>query len=126
MSTYDVLSVHEVKATFKGIRHQPCRFMTSLCPDKCDHAKELATFAVDEYVEYVKEGQYGDEKQQTIHYALGDRNEHSTSSQPAEFDGKVKALAPGDKVLIRYEHRYMNVNGSRFPVRPFTKLERIA
>lgn len=123
MNTSRLLSIHEVKATFKGIRREPCRFLTSLCPDKCNHSKDVATFAVDQYIEYAAHDKYCDEKQGQIFYAFG-AEEGSTEHQSGQFDGKIKALTPGDKVILRYEHRYVTGTGN-YPIRPFTKLERI-
>ena len=123
--SFSVLAVHEVKATFQGAQVRPCHFRTAQCPDECGHAKHIARFAVDEYLVYEKIGQYGDEKQTELYYAVGDRDQRSDAFQPAEFDEIVKGLKEGDKVVIRYEHRYMkDADGSQWPVRPFTKLER--
>lgn len=40
----ELLSDHVAEAEFTGIIHRKCRFLTSLCPDKCDHARDFARF----------------------------------------------------------------------------------
>lgn len=38
----ELLSDHVAEAEFTGMIHRKCRFLTSLCPDKCDHARDFA------------------------------------------------------------------------------------
>ena len=40
----ELLSDHVAEAEFTGMIHRKCRFLTSLCPDKCDHARDFAVF----------------------------------------------------------------------------------
>ena len=54
------------EAEFTGIIHRKCRFLTSLCPDKCDHARDFAVFRIVKYLDYRKPGKYGDEKQDQL------------------------------------------------------------
>ena len=43
----EVMFSYVSAATFAGARHQPCRFRTSLCPDRCGHASEVYGFTLD-------------------------------------------------------------------------------
>ena len=56
----EILSHHDAICEFTGIKHIPCRFMTSLCPDRCDHASDVAIFKVLEYKNYEQKGEYGE------------------------------------------------------------------
>ena len=62
----ELLSDHVAEAEFTGIIHRKCRFLTSLCPDKCDHARDFAVFRIVKYLDYRKPGKYGDEKQDQL------------------------------------------------------------
>lgn len=120
---YDVLSIHKTKATFTGLKEHLCMGRTSLCPDRCGESGSLAVFAIDEYTTYEKRGQYGDEKQTTFQFLLVDNMKNK--KVPAELAAKIDTLKPGDKVVLEWEHRYMDRDGSRWPERPVTKLEKL-
>ncbi len=120
---YDVLSVHKTKATFKGTREHRCMGLTSLCPDRCGDSGTMATFAIDDYTLYEKRGEYGDDKQTTFQVLT--ENNMKKAKIPAELLAQMKTLKPGDKVVLEWEHRYMDRDGSRWPERPVTKLEKI-
>ena len=62
----ELLSDHVAEAEFTGIIHRKCRFLTSLCPDKCDHARDFAVFRIVKYLDYRKPGKYGDDKQDQL------------------------------------------------------------
>ncbi|MFO1491699.1 MAG: hypothetical protein U1F77_14785 [Kiritimatiellia bacterium] len=119
---YDVLSVHKTKATFEGLRAHRCMGRTSLCPDQCGHSGTLAVFKIDEYTVYEKKGEYGDPKQETFQFMTEDNLKNA--KVPAELLKTLQTLKPGDKVLLEWEHRYMNRDGSRWPERPVTRLEK--
>ncbi|KAH7824557.1 putative Tvp14 [Monocercomonoides exilis] len=121
--TFDVLSVHRVKATFQGIKHQPCRFMTSLCPDRCGHATDIGLFKVDEYEHYEKLGEYGDEEQTMIYVSL--KADADEDKQDPAIIAQIRTLTPGQKVKLLYEHIYVTQGGSKFPERPVRMIEPI-
>jgi hypothetical protein len=120
---FDLLSVHKTEATFKGTREHKCLGRTSLCPDQCGHSGTLAIFSIDRYTDYRKPGEYGDPKQESFQFLMEDNMKNP--KVPAEIIAKVKTLKPGDKVALEWEHRYMNRDGSRYPERPVTRLERM-
>ena len=122
--TYDVLCVNEVTATFKGIEHIPCRFMTSLCPDRCGHATDVATFEINEYLKYEKPGQYGDDKQTQLMWDLKPASAYNRLHP--EYLEIVKNLQPGQKVKVNWTHFYVtDENGSKSPERTVTFFEKI-
>lgn len=43
----EVLATHDAETTYTGIQERRCMFMTSLCPDHCNHANKWALFRVD-------------------------------------------------------------------------------
>lgn len=121
--TRDLLSHHEFIATLGGIQHRPCRFLTSLCPDRCNHAATVAVFNVTDYEAYQKLGQYGDERQTVWHVALDDK-------LSAELTAAIRALEVGARVRIVYDHEYVTntwVGGgqAKFPERPLRSIERV-
>lgn len=117
----DVLCVNEVTATFKGIEHHPCHFMTADCPDHCDHATDIAHFHIDKYEKYEKLGEYGDDKQEEFLWDLKQSSE-SNKIHP-EYLEKVKALKPGQKVKIHWNHFYVHDDHGAFPERSVTYFE---
>lgn len=120
---YDLLSVHKTEATFKGTREHKCMGRTSLCPDQCGHSGTLAVFTIDKYTEYKKPGEYGDPKQETFQFLTEDNLKNA--KVPADIIAIIKALKPGDKVVLEWEHRYMNNGGSRYPERPVTRIKKM-
>ena len=120
---FEVLSTHKCKATYTGIEHIPCMFRTALCPDRCGHARDCAKFHVDEYVEYELKGKYGDEKQEDVLFNINPRAEEDP--QDPQIIEKIKALKPGDHVLLYWEHIYANHNGMHTPERPIRSIEKI-
>ena len=76
-------------------------FKTALCPDKCNHSKEIAKFKIVEYLEYIKSGEYGDEKQE---YFYCDMNINAIEDkQKKEFIDFIKTLKEGDKVKLIWD-----------------------
>ena len=123
MSVFELLALHRTIATFVEIRHQPCMFRTSLCPDHCGHAKDVAVFHIEEYLEFDKSGQYGDEKQENFYVSLKE-NDHD-GSQPPEVIELCKQLKPGQKVKLGWDHIYVTDEHGKHPERPVRVLEAI-
>ena len=119
--TEKLLSSHQTEARFDGIQFIPCRFMTSLCPDKCGHAKNVAVFTISKYIDYKKTGKYGDE-QQTVFFV-----DVSSPINGNSFASKIRQaiahLKEGNTVRLDWNHIYVTEGGSSFPERPVTKLE---
>ena len=117
----ELLSDHVAEAEFTGIIHRKCRFLTSLCPDKCDHARDFAVFRIVKYLDYRKPGKYGDEKQEQLMVDVNPA--HKPILQSADILKKISALKPGDKVVLHWAHYYMHRNSSSFPERPVISVE---
>ncbi|OHS98001.1 Tvp14 [Tritrichomonas foetus] len=94
--------------------------MTSLCPDRCGHAKDTAVFKTVEYEDFQKNSQYG-EKQDVYH---ADMNPNAnTDKQEERFIELIKSLQPGQKVRLHWDHIYVTNQGSKYPERPIRELE---
>ncbi|WP_197457909.1 hypothetical protein [Akkermansia sp. KLE1797] len=117
----ELLSDHVAEAEFTGIIHRKCMFMTSLCPDKCDHPKDFATFWIIKYLDYRKPGKYGDEKQEKLMVDVNPA--HKPILQDASVLKQIAALKPGDKVVLHWSHYYMHQDSSSFPQRPVISIK---
>lgn len=117
----ELLSDHVAEAEFTGMIHRKCRFLTSLCPDKCDHARDFAVFRIVKYLDYRKPGKYGDEKQEQLMVDVNPA--HKPILQSADILKKISALKPGDRVVLHWAHYYMHRNSSSFPERPVISVE---
>jgi hypothetical protein len=116
----EVLSSHETLAVFDGIEFRLCRGLTSLCPARCGHSGEFASFSIKKYLKYEKPGEYGDPEQQTFLVQVSDRDKKA-KGDPKILE-TVRALKPGDYVLLSWSHEYVTQGGSSFPERPIVKL----
>ena len=123
MSKEEVLAINETIATFTKIEHVPCRFRTALCPDRCDHATDTAVFKIDEYVKYEQPGKYGDDKAEEFYWNLKP-NADSNKLHP-EYIEQVKALKPGQKVKLNWNHLYVSDGCCQSPERRVTFFEKI-
>lgn len=118
MPVSDVLAESRVVAEYIGTQEIPCRFMTALCPDKCDHATTAALFRVLSVEHYAKLSEYGDDAP-----CAGDTLTVDIR-RPAPGQAALPALAAGDKVRLTIEHRYTKGNVQE-PIRPVTKAEKL-
>ncbi len=123
-----LLSRHSTVATFGGVREQPCRHLTSLCPHQCGHAASVALFNIVDYLEYEKPGQYGDEQATVFHVRVSGGTGGDTA--PPDVAALIATLAPGDRVLLDWRHEYVTNTwegggSAKFPERPVTKLARV-
>jgi hypothetical protein len=118
--SFDVLASHKATAEFIGTERIPCRFMTSLCPDRCNHAHDAARFKILTYEEYEKRGEYGDDKMETLQVSLAeDTGCSNTDKQDLQIIAKIKTLSPGQKVKLFWEHIYVtDETNSKYPQRP--------
>lgn len=125
---HEVLSSHATLSSYRGTERRPCRFRTSECPENCGHGSVLAIFDVQEYTEYQRLGEYGDEKAAT-HFVLlqgGGGHEAPATPEQAAF---VASLAPGELVRLIWRHDYVTRTEpgggvAKFPRRPLVLLER--
>lgn len=113
-------------------------FRTSFCPNQCGHGGATATFKVLRCelngdvrgllvhisfldVDYSKDGEYGDEKQTAFHVKLDGRG----SDENSAFTIMIKALSPKDILVLDWNHNYVTRDGSSFPERVITKIEKL-
>lgn len=119
----DLLASNTVVAEYQQTVEHPCRFMTALCPDRCDHATQLAEFKVVSNEQYEHPGKYGDDKLEPGAMAVVDvkKNVPGQSPKVASF---ISSLKPGDKVLLTINHYYVQQGQGQFPVRPVVKIQK--
>lgn len=118
----ELLASNTVLAEFTGVQDQPCRFMTTLCPDRCDHATRLASFKVLENKAYEHPGKYGDDKLSPGDTAVVDVQK-DIPGQPAEIAQTISRLTPGDVVTLTIVHYYVQQGQGQFPVRPAVSIQ---
>ena len=123
-----VLAENQTVAKFTKIAYQQCRGMTALCPDNCGDSGDFATFEIMTYVKYNKLGEYGDEKAKTYSFQVNDN--HGVLKIPKEYADAVRALKPGDLVLLNWNHEYVtreeDGTSASGPERPLTKVQTIS
>ena len=119
----ELLATNTVVAEYEGTHYQPCRHMTALCPDRCDHATVLAHFKVEKNLYYEKKGEYGDEELRPGQRTYVDVM-HEVPGQDKEVVRFISQLKPGQKVCVTINHYYVQQGQSQFPVRPVVKIER--
>lgn len=112
----ELLAENVVVAEYLGTEDVPCRFMTALCPDQCDHATKLALFRVVRNERYAKYGEYGDDRLSDIVPV--------DIAHPAPGQVAIPALNKGDKVKLTIQHRYTKGNVQE-PIRPVTAVEKL-
>lgn len=121
----DLLASNTVLAEYVDTVHLPCRFRTSLCPDRCDHAADVARFRVLENKGYRRPGQYGDEKAEKDSILMVDARKDIPGQNDADIHRKLSGLKPGDKVEMTLAHYYVDDGGCQYPVRPVVALQRV-
>ena len=118
---FDVLSRHDTDAVFVKTEQRRCRGLTSFCPDKCGHSGTVAVFRIEKYNAYEKLGEYGDPRTEEFSFML--QSTTGTSDVSKEIAARVRALEPGDKVRLIWEHIYVSdESGSKYPERVVRKL----
>lgn len=118
----DMLATNTVVAQYVDTVDLPCRFMTTLCPDHCDHPTRLARFRVVTNENYEKPGKYGDEKMEADDIVTVDVKKDILGQAP-EIAARIADLKPGDKVRLTITHYYVQQGQGQFPVRPAIGLE---
>lgn len=116
----DVLSVHQTDAVYQGVRHLPCLHRTSLCPDRCGHAKDVAVFRITAYRSYTKTNpHHGDP--QAAEFLLPLKAGEEVAAEQLDL---AKGLVAGDAVRLDWQHEYVRAEGASYPRRRVTRLER--
>eukprot|EP00668_Euglena_longa_P040988 GGOE01053941.1.p1 GENE.GGOE01053941.1~~GGOE01053941.1.p1 ORF type:complete len:241 (+),score=62.91 GGOE01053941.1:31-723(+) len=115
----EVLSIHETEAKFSGLQNVPCHFRTALCPDRCNHGGDAASFEIVSYLRYVKPGQHGDPQKVKFQVKLSDAG---------LFADRIRALSEGQTVRLNWVHEYVTIEDqegrkTHRPERTITLLE---
>lgn len=120
----ETLSTHQTLARFEGVVDVPCRHMTSLCPDKCDHGGKYAKFAIVEYTNYAQPGKYGDPKQPSFLVRVAHKDGTPDLETPEPLRKVIGALGVGQVVGLDWAHVYVTdpETGSKWPERIVTRL----
>ena len=119
------LAEHRTLARFEGAPYRLCRGLTAMCPERCGHSGEFATFAIVEYLHYHKPGKYGDPKQKTFRFQVSDF--HRKPKGDPKLLEKVRKLKKDDLVLLEWHHLYGELlPGSFGPVRPVIELRKVS
>lgn len=118
MPDSDLLAENCVVAKFLGTQVIPCRFMTALCPDQCDHGTTVAQFRVLSAERYSKHSEYGDPQMEAGEIISVDVR------RPVPGQIALPELKIGDKVKLIIQHRYTKGNVQE-PIRPVTSAEKL-
>jgi hypothetical protein len=123
----ELLASHDTVARFSGLTAHTCRGLTSLCPDRCGHSGNMASFEIVGYLAYEKPGQYGDPKATEYDFLLEDNR--GTPKVPDAIVQAVRELKKGDLVRLTWRHDYVTTTegggSASSPERPIVKLEKI-
>ncbi len=118
----DLLAKNTVIAQYIGTQHIPCRHLTALCPDRCDHATDIAEFIVVKNLDYQKDGEYGQEKADAGSIVRVDIKKTIEGQDPSVAK-QIKALKPNQEVEVTITHFYVNSKGNRYPIYPATSFK---
>jgi hypothetical protein len=121
----ETLAVHRTIARFEGAPYRLCRGRTAMCPERCGHSGEFATFTIVDYLKYEKPGKYGDAQQKQFMFQVSDF--HRKPKGDPKLRATVTGLTKGDLVALGWDHLYGEVlPGSFSPVRPVVELRKIS
>lgn len=122
MEKRELLSSHDTKARFTGLKDHRCMGLTSRCPDQCGHSGKLASFEIIEYNNFKKPGEWGDPKQELFQVLIEDNKKNI--KVPIAIHAAILALKPEDLVHLKWNHDYVTRDGTSSPDRVITLLEK--
>lgn len=114
MFSYDAIT------SFLGSQMNPCRFKTSLCPDRCGHAQLVYRFKLDELK--VTKNESSKNAKWVTPVKQGTEKMVSAQEIPQDQLSVAQSLTVGDRVQLCWNHDYVTIGGSSGPERPVTKL----
>lgn len=106
-------------ATFQGSKHQPCRHMTSECPDRCGHATRVYEFQLN--VLHITAAPDSKNAQWVTPKKEGDVHCIAENTMGAWLPA-AQELSPGDQCALEWSHDYVTMNGCSGPQYPVLKL----
>mmetsp|Transcript_46423 Transcript_46423/g.107181 ORF Transcript_46423/g.107181 Transcript_46423/m.107181 type:complete len:147 (+) Transcript_46423:3-443(+) len=122
----EVMYSYAAKATFGGKRHQPCMYMTSLCPNNCGHATDVYDFMLDELTatlnEASKHAKWVTPVKAGEAYPIGTKDLKACQEV-------ADTLSKGDVVSLEWSHDYVTITeggcSSSGPERPVSKITKL-
>lgn len=110
--TRELMYAYSAEAKFEGKEFQPCRHMTSLCPNKCNHATDLYRFTIQKLD--VTANPDSTNKKWVTPVEVG------TSYLVAQtwlngYENAAEALQPGNMVQLAWNHEYVTASGCSSP-----------
>ena len=118
----EVLSTHETKARFEGLKEVPCQHLTADCPDACEHGGVYALFSIVEYVDYKALSEYGDPKQDEFAVRVKLRNGKPAPETAPAVRLVIQHLDVGQTVNLDWAHIYCTTETANYPERIITRL----
>ena len=116
------LATHATRARYVHLLEEPCRHMTAMCPNDCDHGGVYAVFAIEEYMDYQQFGEYGEERQEQFAVRLWLPNGSPDPETPEALRKTIGDLDAGQAVTLHWNHIYRITEQGNFPVRTVTYL----
>ena len=109
-------------AEYLGSEHRPCRFKTSLCPDRCNHAMVVHSFKLHHL--HAEVNADSSHAKWVTPQAAGATHHVSEGQMCADTKSKACSLAAGDRVVLHWNHDYVTINKASGPDYPVVKLEK--
>ncbi len=119
----ELLAVNAVEAHYLGTLKIPCRHRTADCPDKCNHATEVARFRVLKNIKYECPGKYGDDAYAPGSMVMIDIKNPTPGQDDEALFRFIGNLKLGAKVRFTQKHYYGEINNLTEPFRPVTHME---
>ncbi len=119
----ELLATNEVEAHYLGTVKIPCRHLTADCPDKCNHATEVARFRVLKNMKYELTAKYGDDAYTPGSIVMIDIKNPTPGQNDEAVHHFIGNLKVGDKVRFTQKHYYGEINNLSEPFRPVTHIE---
>src|SRR3989338_1133296 len=107
-------------AEFIKREHRACRFLTSLCPNHCNHAQTVLTFLI--HALDVQVNPASTNAQFVTPVSAGDVHHISARTLPPELLEVASSLQAGDRVIIAWRHDYVTQGGCSAPQHNYSTL----
>ena len=121
----ETLFSYRSRATFLGSRHQPCRHMTSACPDRCSHASVVYRFKLDSLTVAKNEAAKNAKWVTPVAAGMAEHLVGESNLGAAGVLDAARSLSEGDRVMLDWNHDYVTRAGCSAPERPVAKLRKL-
>lgn len=121
----ELLSSHQTIAVYQGKTDLRCLDgRTALCPKRCNHTGEGASFAIVDYVAFNKSHPKGDPKLNIFQFVT--KGLDGTLKVRPQYNQQVEYLNVGDSVYLNFDHYFISTKeGNVYPRRVLMKLEKM-